>query len=470
LLEDLQVLASGGGPHPRVYWRRFPLTPLAPLLFVLGATAPALREEPFTLSQSAEVTARVTANCARCAWGERGREAALLVLEVDGHYSQHLALVRGAGPADYSVFLGRLGPGPHRVKITLDRRATAKAVGEVSVGSVTVQASLATGVEATALACAPIVYARRGTVKRWSDFPLLTWYETEPTTRGRRIRYSVIFTNEDGGTPIDRLMATWGRTTDVEFAYAVELDPDGRVLEETYQSEHHKLIPFGGRREGRHPLLFVVTENNMFGDHGRSRVRFAQAPQAFSLADRSREAVMDANPWTYRVSAEEARREGRVAENAGPGSGLIPDPCRFAYLEACAPAQDATLAFSLGAAGPDGGLAWHASDAGGPRYRVSRAPHNFPNGCFQAAVALPAGIEVSAIRALRVQAFTRPAAKGEAPLPAGTGRARLVRVNRLFMLGPDDQPGPNLFSWTGEVPLAGEGPPHELEIGAPPRE
>ena len=66
--------------------------------------------------------------------------------------------------------------------------------------------------------------------ERWagkSDMPLLTWYETDETPRGRRIRYSVVFTNEDGGTPVDRLMATWGRTTDVEFVYAVELDAEG---------------------------------------------------------------------------------------------------------------------------------------------------------------------------------------------------------------------------------------------------
>ena len=67
-----------------------------------------------------------------------------------------------------------------------------------------------------ALALAPFVYARPNTVGRFTDVPVLMWYEREPTTRGTRFRYSVIFTNEDGGTPADRLMATWGRTTDVE--------------------------------------------------------------------------------------------------------------------------------------------------------------------------------------------------------------------------------------------------------------
>ena len=151
-----------------------------------------------------------------------------------------------------------------------------------------------------------------------------------------------------------------------------------------------------------------------------------------------------------------------------PAPGGSPTRAASPTSRPAPPREDATLAFALGVARPEGGVEWLASDAGGPRFRVSRAPHNFPNGCFQAALALPLGAGVSAIRGLRVQAFTRPPAKDEAPLPAGTGRARLVRVNRLFMLGPDDEPGPNLLSWTGDVPLAGEGPPHELAVGASP--
>ena len=41
---------------------------------------------------------------------------------------------------------------------------------------------------------------------------------------GTRLRYSVVFSNEDGGTPADRLLATWGRLTDIEYVYGVELD------------------------------------------------------------------------------------------------------------------------------------------------------------------------------------------------------------------------------------------------------
>jgi hypothetical protein len=38
------------------------------------------------------------------------------------------------------------------------------------------------------------------------------------------IRYSVIISNEDGGTATPALMARWERTTDIELIYEVEMD------------------------------------------------------------------------------------------------------------------------------------------------------------------------------------------------------------------------------------------------------
>ncbi len=97
---------------------------------------------------------------------------------------------------------------------------------------------------------APIVYARPNTVGKFTDLPLLMWYEIAPTPRGRQYRYSVIFSNEDGGTQTDRLMATWGRTTDIEFVYGVELDDSGRILAEEFQGPGHEVPAFKGQHEG----------------------------------------------------------------------------------------------------------------------------------------------------------------------------------------------------------------------------
>jgi hypothetical protein len=312
-----------------------------------------------------------------------------------------------------------------------------------------------------AAAHAPILHPRASALRRFSDVPLLMWHETEATPRGRRIRYSVVFSNEDGGTPADRLMATWGRLTDIEFVYGVELDAAGNVLEELYQGKGHKILPFRGRHEGRHPVLHVVTENNMLDAAGGGPRRHAPAPFAFDLGGVSREAVMDAHPWTYRVSAQEARREGRVRAGARPGSGRVPDPRLFAYLEACAETRDATLTFAVGARGPDGRVAWHESSGGQPRFRIARSADHFPNGCFRGAVALPAGSDVAG---LRFRAHTRAPREGETSVPRGD--AGVVRVNRLFRLDEAYAIGRNLLAWSGELPLDVDGPPAEVPIRA----
>jgi hypothetical protein len=412
------------------------------------AAGPKLFETTFRLASSSDAIATVTARCERCSWGETRREGAALTLWVDGRYARHLLLTRGRGPDDYRVALGTLRAGEHRLKIALDPSWTARDVGAVSAtASVTETADLA-------LSLTPILHARPNTVGRFTDAPLLMWYERLPLAGGSRLRYSVVFTNEDGGTPIDRLMATWGRTTDIEAVYEADLDADGRVLAERYQAPEHKIKAFRGAREGRHPLLWVSTDNNMVDDHGRRLPRFAPAAVPFDLTGVSREAVMDAEPWTYRVTAEEVRREGKVAEDASPGSGRIPDPRRFAVLEGCGDVQDAAIAFDVATASP-AGLRWSASDGGHPEFRIARS------GCFRGAVALPDA--TPSVRALRLRAHTRLPHKDEPPLPPGTGSARVTRL-RLFLPGPDYAPQAPIFTWSGEAALPAEGPPWEIEI------
>jgi len=79
-------------------------------------------------------------------------------------------------------------------------------------------------------------------------------------------------------------------------------------------------------------------------------------------------------------------------------------------------------------------------------------------------VALAPGESPAEVRALRLRAHTRPARRGEPPLPRGAGAARVERVNRLFGLGPDDRPGPNLFRWSAGAELAPDGPALELPV------
>jgi hypothetical protein len=424
----------------------------------------ALHEHRFTLDAPAEVVASVEAACAGCDWGVAGREAKALRLELDGRYSQHLLLVRGAAAAPYRVSLGALEIGAHRLTIAEDAGWGTRGAGRASVARVTIEAIPESDPRHALFAHSPIVHARPNTVGRFTDVPLLTWVEEDPRPSGRRLRYSVMFSNEDGGTPAGRLLATWGRLTDLEYALGVELGADGRVLSAEYQGKGHKIVHFAGRREGGHALLWDVTDNNMLAEEGSTSVRFAPAPLPFDLTGSSREAVMDAEPWTYAVSSAEARREGRVKQRARPGDEQIVDPRRYLYLEACAETRDVGLTFGVGVAGK-GGVRFVDSDGGQGKFLIQRSPDHFPNGCFRAAVPLPSGARAGDVRALRFRARTRPPGEGETPLPAGSGSARLLRVNKLFVLGGDDRPRPSFFSWTGELTLVPEGPAMELRIG-----
>jgi hypothetical protein len=431
-----------------------------------------LKQQSFELTENAEVIAAITAECEGCNWARAGHEASVLRLEVDGRYSQHLFLTRGAPAAEYRVMLGGLAAGRHDLTFKRDTGPWSRAPQSVTISRVDFVQVGGSSPQSAATELAPILYARPNTVGRFTDVPLVMWYETDQTERGSRIRYSVIFSNEDGGTPADRLLATWGRLTDIEYVYGIEFDHAGQVIEETFQGKDHEIVPFRGKREGRHPLLYVVTDNNMVKDAGTTEPRFDPAPIAFDLTDASREKVMDENPWTYAVTAREARREGRVAKAPAPGSKRIFDPRRYAVVELCTAKDDTTFAtftFAVGVSMGRGKTRFYDSTVGVPEFRISRSPDNFPNSCFRGAVALPREEKAEDVTALRIRAHARPPRKGEPPTTTRSGPAHLRRVNKLFLMSPADLPEPSLFSWTGTAALALDGAPVTLDIRPPKR-
>lgn len=344
--------------------------------------------------------------------------------------------------------LGAVAAGPHSVSIIEDPDLTSPSLrGKAAAGyAVTIEQRTPDAGDYEAIARAPFVYARPDTVGRFTDVPVLMWYEIEPTARGTRFRYTVIFTNEDGGTPADRLMATWGRTTDIEYLYSVELDPAGAVISEDIQGPEHEILPFTGTREGRHPLLWVSTDNNMVLGHGHTQVRYASLPVFAELTNVARESVMDAQPWTYDLMAKELMREGKIVADAPPGRGAIPDPRRYAYFEGCGTLGGRALTFAVQVEGQ-----WIQADRGMPEYRIAR------DGCFRGAVPLPANATAADIRAVRVYAFTRQDKPGAA-------RVIFTRLNRLFTFGDAFVAGTSVLHWEGKAELVPDGAPLEIAV------
>jgi hypothetical protein len=419
-------------------------------------SAPALTERDFTVPATSEVVATVTASCAPCDWSVDGREAALLEIRVDGTYSQHLALTRGVAPADYRVMLGTLPPGRHHLSIARDAVRSASGAGPAKIGGIEIRTYDERSAEFPWLSRAPILRARPGTVEQFSDFPLGMYAERNVNGEsGSRysLQYTVIFTNEDGGTPTDRLMATWGRTTDIEFIYGLT---DASPARAEIQAEGHKWIQFNGPLEAAHPILWVSTQNNMVADHGPDdMIRFAPAPQLVSLAGTSREKVMDDNPWMYAVTSAEMVREHRVDPMATPGSGRIVDPRRYITVEACGQVKDATLAFDIGVRAAGGGLVWLPTDTD-PKFRIARG------GCFRGGSPLPADIPSARVEGLRVRAYPRAPRAGETTPPQGA--VTLERVTKVFMLNQDYVPTPLPVTWTGSLSVTTDGAPVQVPI------
>lgn len=417
-------------------------------------------DRPFHVDRAGEVVATITASCTPCDWGAEGRETALLEIAVDGKYSQHLALMHGATRAVYPVMLGALAAGTHHVSIAADAKRSAANAGPPVVDGVQFQTYSAGSPEYAVLSRAPILRARPGTVEKFSDFPLLMYAEQNVNGESGShysLQYTVIFTNEDGGTPTDRLMATWGRTTDIEFIYGLT---DTSPAREEIQAEGHKWIPFAGPREAGHPVLWVSTLNNMVADHGPDdAVRFAPVPQLVSLAGTSREKVMDDNPWMYAVTSAEMVREHRVDPAAVPGSGKIVDPRRYVTVEACGQVKDATLAFDIGVRDQGGTMRWIGTDTD-PKFRIARG------GCFRGGAPMPAGVTIDDVKEVRVRAYTRPAREGETPLPPGSGSVVITDLTKVFMLDDRFVPkaSPLLHHSGMSVPVRTDGTPATVMV------
>ena len=428
-------------------------------LAVLSASSAAVSAAPtqvtFAAKDAGEAIATITASCEKCDWGVEGREAATLRVSLDGKYSQHLVLVRGDNRADYRITLGPVVAGPHNLSIETDDTLSAKGIGAVAVRGIRTEVMPVRTDEQIAQSMAPILYARPNTVGKFTDVPVFMWYEIVPVKDGRQFRYSVIFTNEDGGTATDRLMATWGRTTDIEFVYGVTVDPQGRIVAEEFQGPNHEVPAFRGRHEGAHPLQWVSTDNNMVSESGPTEIRYAPAPERFDLTNASREIVMDAHPWMHQLASKEMVRENKLKEDPAAGSGAIPDPRRFVFVEACTELQNAAVAFSVHAADAAGQPRWFDSDRGLSQFRIVRT------GCFRGAVPLPPG--AGAVDAVRFKAFSVPR-RPDAPAPAGPVSVTLTRVNKLFTLDAAYLPRPSTFAWKGSSRLAVDGDWMELRV------
>lgn len=401
-----------------------------------AASAQTLLEKRFTAATEAEAVLALTASAPGASWLTKEREAATVAVFVDGRHHQDVILFGGAPAFTYQLLLGRVAAGAHTLRIDFNRQQSAAQITSARITDAQIELFDRNAPEFQMLAHAPVLYARPNTIGRFSDVPLLVYCETLRHGTLTSLRYTVIFSNEDGGTQTSALMARWGRTTDIEWVIETQLDAVGRPVKSIYQGVNHETKEFQGRREADHPLLFTASDNNNFADTGQSAMRFALRPIAVELSHHSREWVMDEHPWTHRVMAEEMLREGKITAARTLGA-QIADLRSYLYLDIhTIQHSGALLSFAVKLKGEP---RWYTSDQGINYYKLDRSGH------LRTTVRLPPGTRLDQIERLNARCDL----PGNPRQPEEIGKAvaaqcALQAVNKVFLLDENFQPGPSL--------------------------
>jgi hypothetical protein len=283
--------------------------------------------------------------------------------------------------------------------------------------------------QSVVIARAPALWLRADTIGTSTDLPLAMYAEDMRVNGTGVLRYSVIFSNEDGGTATPALLARWGRTTDIEMMYEEEWR-DGRVATARYQGPDHRVIEYKAARQGDHPSLVDATLNNVFLDRGLTAVRVTMVPSLVDLESATRESVMDKQPWIYRRMADELQEEGKAA--------VFGDVREYLYVDAKLALSDAAVGAT--AKGPDG--TWRSSDRGMKELAVDR------NGWVRIAIpssrnatevgfvcyptkAAPGRCRVEISRVSSLDENYRPqSGRGSGALDLKTGEMRAVSLER----------------------------------------
>ena len=255
-------------------------------------------------------------------------------VRVDGRHAHEVLLFPGSGVTRYETLIGPLTKGRHTVD--LQPSELWKPVDCLSVQRLEAGVHETGTPEHALYSHAPVLELRADTIGEQTDLPLYAYAEREQSSAESTWRYTVVFSNEDGGTPTRALLARWGRTTDIEQVYEVSTSA-GRIAREAFQGPDHVTRSFLGRRQGEAPVLLVATLNNMVIDRGRSLAAIRPVPAVVDLSRATRESTMDDRPWVYRVMENELTSEGRIAADApidDQWPRLAPDPLWHVFLEA----------------------------------------------------------------------------------------------------------------------------------------
>ncbi len=254
---------------------------------------------------------------------------------------QQFVLFWGSAPFVYAAFVGPVvASDAYSLTLSVEAPPAQGGLSQPAPGTGSQLVLLASELEVVApgnpqylaYAYAPVMYGR--STSALHDVPLLAYTSVSPVAGGAtKLTYVIVWSHEDAGTGFLPFLewGTWGRMTDIENAISFTVEPNGTVSGAQYLSGGEPSVgfpdsqtalrevdqPFSGAWWGHHPVLRDATGNNDSSDKGTTPFRFQLAPVAAPAAGQTRDAVMDANPFTYQVMADEvARWYGDTSTNA----------------------------------------------------------------------------------------------------------------------------------------------------------
>jgi hypothetical protein len=338
--------------------------------------------------------------------------------------TQHFVLYFGSSPFIYGGFTGPVTTAnTYQVTVTAEPPASSGGLSWPAKTAAPKATLVDSQLEVVApgnpqylvMTYAPVMYGR--STSALHDVPLLVDATATPAGGGATtLSYTVIWSHEDTGTGFVPFLewGTWGRMTDIENAISFTVAADGSTSNASYlwggepatgfpdsQGAIQEVdVPFTGTWDGHHPVLRDATGNNDFSQQGTTPFRFQLAPVPGPAAGQNREAVMDANPFTYQISGEEVTRwYGDVSTN--PQSPQPGDARQYATIDLDTSGSGvSSIAVELQLSGRS---TWYASDlhTGYPAHGT---------GHVRTVVKLPSGWQSQPITGVRVQAYPSSAA------------------------------------------------------------
>jgi hypothetical protein len=402
-----------------------------------SATAPTTS----AVSGQGEGLLRLALEAPATSWGPGAPSSTVVdaaVTDLSSHQlvgTQQFVLFWGASPFVYAGFTGpvRLSD-RYSVKISVEPPSALHGLsqpGPLPPQAVLVASALElvspTNPQYLAYSYAPVIYGR--STSALHDVPMLMYASVAPASGGAHVlSYVVVFSHEDGGTGYLPFLewGMWGRMTDIDDAISFTVSAAGSISGPKYlwggersgfpdsqTSPREVDEPYTGVWWGKHPVLRDATGNNQFADFGTTPFRFQLAPVAAPAAGEVREAVMDANPFSYEVMADEVGRwyTDLSTSPTSPGPGQAE---QYAIVDLDTAGRGvSSVAVDVRLSGSD---QWFRSDLG----------WGFPlvgTGHVRTVVKLPLGWGTRSITGLQVAV--------EPPAAASTLTVRFVHIERF---------------------------------------